>query len=217
MKKLYVDCLSGHYRAALTEDGVLTELIYQDRDAGAVVGDIYAGRVEKVLPSGIAFVDIGRDKPVFLQSDNIKNGRQVIIQIEKEAYDEKCAVATDHIGLNGKYAVVIYKDKGVGISKKITGSATRDKLKEIGEKYADDNFGIIIRTNAQEASEEEIEQEISSLKSQLIKIIEKGEYTKAPAILHKEADIISRTIRDIITADCDSVVINDDVKTDFSA
>ena len=146
MKKIYVDCLSNNYRAALVEDGVLTELIYQDREDCISVGDIYVGRVEKVLPTGISFVNIGRDKPVFLQRNDIKSGREVLIQIEKEALNEKCAVATDKISLNGKYAVVIHNDRGVGVSKKITDNAKRDELKILGEKCAE-GFGLILRTN----------------------------------------------------------------------
>lgn len=217
MKKIYVDCLSQYYRAALTEDGILTELIYQDKENEISVGDIYIGRIEKVLPSGISFVNIGRDKPVFLQRNDLKSGRELIIQIEKEAVNEKCAVATDKISLNGKYCVVIYNDSGVGVSKKICVSEKRELLKSAGEKYADNNIGIILRTNCENADMDEIEYEISALKTELIKLMEKGRFIKAPYLLKKEADIISRTVRDLITADCDKVVINADVPLDFSA
>ncbi len=217
MKRIYVDCLSQYYRAALTEDGVLTELIYQDKEDEISVGDIYVGRIEKVLPSGIAFVNIGRDKPVFLQRDDLKCSRELIVQIEKEAVNEKCAVATDKISLNGKYSVVIYNDSGVGVSKKICDSEKRELLKNVGEKYKDNNIGIILRTNCENADIDEIENEISALKVELIKIMEKGQFVKAPYLLKREADIISKTVRDLITADCDKVIINADVPLDYAA
>ncbi len=217
MKKIYVDCLSQCYRAALTENGVLTELIYQDREDELSVGDIYVARVEKVLPSGIAFANIGMERPVFIQSENIKNGSEILIQIEKEAFDAKCAVATDNISLNGKYAVVIYNNGGVGVSKKITDAKLRTQLKSLGEKYSQDGYGIILRTNCDEGELIDVENEIIALKSELNGIVEKGKYTKAPCLIKKEKDIISKTIRDIITSDCDGVVINADVKTDYDA
>lgn len=215
MKKIYVDCLSHYYRAALVENGVLTELIYQDREDELAVGDIYVGRVERILPSGIAFVNIGRDKPVFLQGSNVKNGCEIMIQIEKEAYNEKCAVSTEKISLNGKYAVVIYNDNRIGISKKITDSKKRDELKSLADKFLKNNYGIIMRTNCENADLLEIESEIVSLMSELDLLIEKAKYVKAPYLLKKETDIISKTIRDIITSDCDGVVVNADVNLDY--
>ncbi len=217
MKKIYVDCLSKYYRAALTEEGVLTELIFQDKESSALVGDIYVGRVEKVLPSGIAFVNIGKDKPVFLQGKSIKCGKDVIVQIEKEAVNEKCAVVTDKISLNGKYCVVIYNDKGIGISKKISSSSKREQLKAIGEKYTESNMGIIFRTNCENADVNDVENEMALLKKELFDLMERGQVIKAPYLLKKEADIITRTIRDIITSDCDSVIINADVPLEYSA
>lgn len=215
MKKLYIDCLSSYYRAALVQDGELTELIYQDRHEDICVGDIYEGRVEKVLPSGIAFVNIGKDKPVFIQDANVKSGKELAVQIEKEAFDEKCAVATEKLSLNGKYVVVIFNDGGTGVSKKINDPEVRKLLKETAEKYSEKNIGIIIRTNAEKAAISDIEEEILRLKAELLDLIKRSEFTKAPAVLRKETDMITRTVRDIITADCDGVVLNLDVDTPF--
>lgn len=217
MKKIYVDCLSQYYRAALTEDGILTELIYQDRENELSVGDIYVGRIEKVLPKGISFVNIGRDRPVFLQRNDLKNGKELIIQIEKEAVNEKCAVATDKISLNGKYCVVIYNDRGIGVSKKITDSLKREQLKSIGEKYTEDNISIILRTNCENADICQIENEVSALKTELVKLMERGSFAKAPCLLKKEDDIISKTVRDLITSDNDRVIINADVPLSYEA
>lgn len=217
MKKLYVDCLSEYYRAALMENGTLTELIYQEKADDISVGDIYIGRIDKVLPSGIAFVDIGRDKPVFLQADELKSGRDVIVQIIKEAYNEKCAVATKKISITGKCCVVIANDSGVGVSKKIEDLALKNDLKILGERYAEDNIGIILRTNCDNAKLSDIEDELANSKAELKALLEKGQYIKSPYTLKKETNIILKTIRDIITNDCDSVVINDNEDIGYDA
>lgn len=71
MRKIYIDCLSKYYRIALLEDGKLQEIVYTEKDEKASVGDIFVGKIEKVLPSKIAFVNIGEEYPVFLQlTDN---------------------------------------------------------------------------------------------------------------------------------------------------
>ena len=129
MKKIYMDCLSHYYRIASIEDGKLEELVYTEKNEKASVGDIFIGKVNKILPSKIAFIDIGEEHPVFLQlTDNkeknnalkIKNGQDIIVQIEKEAYNDKRAVATTCISISGKYSVVVFDNSGIGISRKIT-------------------------------------------------------------------------------------------------
>lgn len=127
MRKIYIDCLSKYYRIALLEDGKLQEIVYTEKDEKASVGDIFVGKIEKVLPSKIAFVNIGEEYPVFLQlTDNkeknntfkAKPGQDIIVQIEKEAYNEKRAVATTCVSISGKYSVVVFDNSGIGVSKK---------------------------------------------------------------------------------------------------
>lgn len=217
MKKIFIDCLSGHLRAALVEDGTLTELIYQDNDDSPSVGDIYIGRIDKILPRGISFINIGRDKPVFIQRDDLKCGSEILVQISKEELNEKCAVATDRVGINGKYTVVNYRDSGIGVSKKITDYDKREALKSLGEKYVSDNYAIVFRTNSGEAPISEVEAELSSNIEELKSLVEKSKYIKAPALVKREADIITKTIRDLITEDCDDVVINAPCSINYNA
>ena len=110
MRKIYMDCLSKYYRIALLEDGKLQEIVYTEIDDKASVGDILLCLIEMVLPSKIAFVNIGEEYPVFLQlTDNkeknntfkAKPGQDIIVQIEKEAYNEKRAVATTCVSISG--------------------------------------------------------------------------------------------------------------------
>lgn len=215
--KIYVDAFSEFYRAAYVADGELTELILQDKNESIQADNIYTGRVEKVLPSGIAFVNIGYERPVFLQLNdskevkdikNIKPGQEITVQIIKEAYDEKCAVATSALSLAGKYAVVIKSEGQTGVSSKITDSAKRQELKAIGDKYRRNGIAPIIRTSAQNAEISEVENELNELCTRLTAIIEKGGYTKAPALIYSEYSPLDRAIRDMADEDC-TIVTND--------
>ncbi len=215
--KIYIDALSEFYRAAYVLDGVLTELILQDKNESVQADNIYAGRVEKVLPSGIAFVNIGYKKPVFIQindsreGENIKNirpGQEITLQIIKEAYDEKCAVATSALSLAGRYAVMIKSEGQTGVSAKITDSAKRQELKEIGDIYNKNGISPIIRTSAQNADTADIAKELAKLYERLTDIIERGKCTKAPALIYSECSPLDRAIKDIGDDDC-TIVTND--------
>ncbi len=217
VNKIYVDALSEFYRAALVKDGQLTELILQDKNESVQADNIYTGRVEKVLPSGIAFVDIGCGKPVFLQlNDNkeskeirgIKSGQEITLQIIKEAYDEKRAVATTALSIAGKYAVMMKNDGQTGVSAKITDNEIRQRLKEIGDRYCKDGISPIIRTSAKDADISEVIKELEELYTRLEAIIEKGRYTKAPALIYGESSPLDRVIKDLSDDDC-TIVTND--------
>ncbi len=216
-RRIYVDCYSPYYRAGLVENNKLTELILQDKENKAMVGDIYVGRVEKILPTGIAFVNIGEDKPVFLQlnnkselfnTKNIKNGQEILVQITKEAFDEKRAVATTNISRAGKYSVAVKDNGEIGVSRKITNSDLRDKLRKIAEKYVKNGYSIVMRTGCQNADINEVENEVKGIIDTLVNIEEKGKYTKAPAIIYKEVSPLIKAIRDLCDEEC-SIVIND--------
>lgn len=216
-RRIYVDCYSQYYRAALTENGKLAEIILQDKENKAGIGDIYAGRVEKILPSKIAFVNIGEEKPVFLQLNdkaeientiNVKQGQEIVIQIIKDAVDEKCAVATTNISRAGKYCVIV-KDNGEnGVSKKITDDNKREELKRTADENKPEGYSIVMRTSCENAGTDEIENELKNLKEELAEIDEKGKYTKAPAIIYKDVNPLERVLRDLADDEC-SIIIND--------
>ncbi len=219
-RRIYVDCFSPYYRAALTENGKLSELILQDKENKACVGDIFAGRVDKILPSHIAFINIGQDKPVFLQlndngeienTQNIKCGQDIVIQILKEAYDEKCAVATTNIGIAGKYCVAVKDNGETGVSRKITDDVIRENLKAIAKRYVKTGYSFVMRTNCGNEEYDKIEIDVKNSIELLESLLNKGKYTKAPALIYKELDPLSKIIRDIGGDDC-QIVINDSVE-----
>lgn len=212
-----MDCLSRYYRIALMDNGKLQEIVYDDKEEKASIGDIFVGRIEKILPSKIAFVNIGEENPVFLQltdskeAENtlgIKQGSDIVVQIEKEAYNDKRAVATTCVSLAGKYSVVVFDNSGIGISRKITDDARREELKKIAEPYNIDGYSIILRTNCENADNAHIEEEISSNLKKLKDIKYRGNYTKSPAILYKDSSLAEKTIRDLYFSDEDTVIVN---------
>ncbi|MDO5388881.1 MAG: Rne/Rng family ribonuclease [Clostridia bacterium] len=214
-RRIFIDCLSPCYRAALTDDGILTELIFQNKDDEVCVGDIYAGRIEKILPSGIGFVNIGHKTPVFLQmnekgenTQGAKQGQDILVQITKEAFDNKRAVCTTRISRAGKYCVLVKDNGGIGISAKITDEDARERLRKLADDKNKEGYSIVIRTGALNASESEVKEEIDSLAYEISKIEERGKYTKAPAIIYKETDPIGKILRDMGSEEY-SVVVND--------
>ena len=213
-----MDCLSTYYRIALLEDGKLQEVVYTEKDEKASVGDIFVGKIEKILPSKIAFVNIGEEYPVFLQlTDNkeknntfkAKPGQDIIVQIEKEAYNEKRAVATTCVSISGKYSVVVFDNSGIGVSKKITDNDRREVLRKIAEPYNVDGYSIILRTNCENNSDSEIKEEISVNLKILKDIKNKGLYTKAPALLYKDVSVAEKTLRDLYSSEEDLIIVND--------
>ena len=215
--RIYVDCYSPYYRAALTENGKLTELIFQDKENKACNGDIYIGRVDKILPSKFAFINIGEDEPVFLQLNDkaeientkgIKQGKEILIQITREAFDEKRAAATTNISRAGKYCVIIKDRSKTGISKKITDSDLRERLKKIADENTKEEYSVVIRTGAKDACEDEIKDEIIALTKELEEIENRGRYTKAPAVIYKEVNPLNKAVRDLADDEC-VIVVND--------
>lgn len=216
-RRIYVDCYSPYYRAGLVENNKLSELILQDKENKAMIGDIYVGRVNKILPTGIAFIGIGEDKPVFLQlnnkselvnTKNVKLGQEILVQITKEAFDEKRAVVTTNISKAGKYSVAVKDNGEIGISRKITDNDLREKLRKIAEKYVKTGYSIVMRTSCQNADISDVENEVKSIIDTLVAIEEKGKYTKAPAIVYKEVSPLIKAVRDLCDKDC-TIVIND--------
>ena len=129
--------------------------------------------------------------------------------MEKEAYNEKRAVATTCVSISGKYSVVVFDNSGIGVSKKITDNDRREALRKIAEPYNVDGYSIILRTNCENTPNDEIEEEISVNLKKLKDIKNKGVYTKAPALLYKDVSVEEKTLRDLYSSEEDLIIVND--------
>ncbi len=202
-------------RIAILEDGALSELMWERRGSLNIVGNIYKAVVENVLPGiSSAFLNIGYEKNAYLYiSDVIEGdkrpidkilykGQEVMVQVVKDAIGTKGMKVTMDVTLPGRYLVLTPNQRFVGVSKNIEDDAQREKLNSMVEKLAEkylDGMGCIVRTEAEEASEEELEKEIKYLYRQWKTIITKFERAPSPSILHEDMDGVLQVSRDILS------------------
>ncbi len=216
MKKIFIDKSSDLTRVAITEDGQLSELYFEQTDNKTLVGNIYQARVEKVV-FGIncAFMDIGEAKNAILYFDktvtakNLKQGDHITVQIIKDPTGEKGATATLNLSFQGRYCVVLPNQKYISISSKIEDKEERQRLKEIVEEIATENVGVIVRTNSNGKNKMEILKEVEYLVEKSKTITEQAKYNKAPVLLYEEVNVMTKVMRDFLTADVEKLVIND--------
>ncbi|MGI6285303.1 Rne/Rng family ribonuclease [Neomoorella humiferrea] len=215
---------------AVLEDGRLME-IYMERDARArLVGNIYKGRVANVLPGmQAAFVDIGLEKNAFLFIDDtyglkalgeegvgsrrrigdvVKVGQEVLVQVVKEPRGTKGARVTTQITLPGRYLVLMPTVNYTGISRRIGGNGERERLKELLRAVKPHRMGLIARTAAAGASLEELKEDLRSLCLTWKAIRELALKSRAPRLLHRDAELSVRILRDVYTEDVDRLLIN---------
>lgn len=219
MNRILVDETSYGTRIGVVENGTLVELIYEKKNSLPIVGNVYAGKIMNVLPGMQAcFVDIGREKNAFLyygdDKDNNGNivkpkmGSDVIVQVEKAEMGAKGAVLTKRISFAGKFLVVIPGDDKIGISKKITDSVERKRIKDIIEQLLPENYGIIVRTEGKDKSYEIYEKEIKRLVEKSEGVLSKAEYAKAPSLLYTEINGVEKVLRDLYNESIDEIVVN---------
>ncbi len=226
---------SEEIRVAVVKNNKLTSLNIENSLNQKSKGNVYKGRISRVEQSlEAAFVDYGRERQGFLPfkevaeilkegttpsgekltiSDVLKEGQEIIVQVEKEERGNKGAALSTYINLAGAYMILtINNSKSNGISRQITAS-DRQSLKEIIDKIVmPENSGLIIRTAGAGKSLEELQWEIDYLAELWNSINIAAKKRSAPFLIYQESDIIIRTLRDYLREDTDSVII-DDLKT----
>ncbi|NNG20396.1 Rne/Rng family ribonuclease [Naumannella sp. ID2617S] len=210
---------------AVLEDGVLVEH-YVDRDsASSMIGNIYLGKVQNVLPSmEAAFIDIGRGRNAVLYAGEVdwdsfgaegqnrkvekvlKSGQSILVQVTKDPVGAKGARLTNHISLPGRYIVYAPGGHLSGISRKLP-DTERKRLKDILAELVGDDASVIVRTAAEGASHEELVRDVNRLKAQW-EAIEKKTGGSAPQQLYAEPDATVRIVRDLFTEDFGKLVID---------
>ncbi|PZG38896.1 ribonuclease E/G, partial [Spongiactinospora gelatinilytica] len=219
----------GRTQIAVLEDGVLVEH-YVDREAGqSYVGNVYLGKVQNVLPSmEAAFVDIGKGRNAVLYAGEVnfdtaglegqpkrieaalKSGQSVLVQVTKDPMGHKGARLTSQISLPGRYLVYVPEGSMTGISRKLP-DKERSRLKSILKKVTPENAGVIVRTAAEGASEEELDRDVARLSAQWENIQRKAKSAGPPELLYSEPDLTVRVVRDVFNEDFSSLVVAGDV------
>lgn len=209
----------GYYetRAALIEDERLIELHFERRKQGSLVNNIYSGKIVNLLHGlQMIFVDIGYDKNVFVYKDqlsvpyeSLNIGDHLLIQITKDAMDDKGPKATMHLSLPGKYVVLLPQTQHIGISKKIIDPEERKQLQEWAESMAGSTHGIIIRTEAASKSKETLQKDWCYLMSLWAHIAEKQQQVPKGTPLYREHALLPRLLRDVANRETTAFLVND--------
>lgn len=222
----------GRIQIAVLEDGVLVEHYVARAQDASLIGNVYLGRVQNVLPSmEAAFVDIGRGRNAVLysgevdweaaaaaaESDGNKNqarrielalkpGDKVLVQVTKDPVGHKGARLTSQVSLPGRYLVYVPNGSMNGISRKLP-DTERARLKKILKEVLPDENGVIVRTAAEGATEEQLTLDVQRLLSQWAEIERAVETQSAPYLLHSEPDLLLKIVRDVFNEDFHKLVI----------
>ncbi|WP_370966260.1 translation initiation factor IF-2 N-terminal domain-containing protein [Amycolatopsis sp. cg9] len=206
------------------EDGVLVEHFVTQSGSGSIVGNVYLGRVQNVLPSmEAAFIDIGRGRNAVLYAGEVdwdaaglegkarkieqalSTGDSVLVQVTKDPVGHKGARLTTQISLPGRFLVYVPAGGATGISRKLPENERR-RLKDILKRIVPEDAGVIIRTASEGIGEEELGRDVDRLKAQWDVIKEKaaagsGKKGGAPTMLYEEPDLLVKVVRDLFTED----------------
>lgn len=238
VKDILIESDAGQTRLALIEDGDLYEYYVERKGHEKLVGNIYMGRVMNVLP-GIqaAFVDIGLEKNGFLyigelqvsskefgeSADEIKkqlssvsirkmlkNGQEILTQVVKEPGGTKGPRLTSNVTLPGRMAVLLPTVDYIGVSRRIENEEERLRLRALAEAVKPEGMGVIVRTAAENATEEDLSRDIQYLHKLWQSIKARSTSSTAPALLYREVSLIHRAVRDMLTSDVNSLKIDNE-------
>ncbi|MFD8029463.1 Rne/Rng family ribonuclease, partial [Streptomyces sp. NPDC059717] len=211
------------------EDGVLVEHYVNKEQSTSYVGNVYLGKVQNVLPSmEAAFIDIGKGRNAVLYAGEVnfealglangprriesalKSGQSVLVQVTKDPIGHKGARLTSQVSLPGRYLVYVPEGSMTGISRKLP-DTERARLKTILKKIVPEDAGVIVRTAAEGASEEELRRDVERLQAQWEEIQKKSKNGgNAPTLLYGEPDMTVRVVRDIFNEDFSKVIVSGD-------
>jgi len=243
-KQVLVTADRGETRVAILEsegtpadkkaDWKVAELYVERRGSRSIVGNVYKGRVDNVLPGlEAAFIDIGLDKNGFLHADDIvmegvevarrgrgggkgrqisellKPGQEIVVQAIKDPLKTKGSRLSMQLSIAGRYLVYTPQGEGVGVSRRLE-DKERDRVRKEAKGLEIGEGGVIVRTAAQGAKKADFEHEIKYL-HKLHEVLQKrAQDAKAPAMIFQEADLAVRVVRDIFSKQLDSVIVDDE-------
>ena len=223
MDDILINVTPQETRVALTATGVVQELLIERAASRGLVGNIYMGRVARVLPGmQSAFVEVGLARAAFLHVADIREhkdkpiektlaeGQPLLVQVTKDPIGSKGARLSTQVSIAGRLLVYLPQDPHIGISQKIEDengrAALRERLKELVP--AEEKGGFIARTLAERASEEELRADLAYLRQLWQAISERSLGAEPPKLLYQDLSLAQRVLRDMVTVETARVVID---------
>jgi ribonuclease G len=237
--ELIINSTFSEIRIAFLENGVLTEFFVEWKNERSIVGNVYKGRVVRILPGmDAAFVDIGLEKSAFLYVGDIvadmmmleefeetgaalevseriegvlEEGQEIIVQVSREPIGQKGTRATSRITLPGRLLVLMSASEHIGVSRRIEDDDERKRLTSILKAMAPKGFGLIARTACEGKREDELKADLDFLMRMWAGIQEKAKQARAPALLHRDLRLIFRVVRDLHAHGLKRIIVDDPV------
>ena len=231
--ELLVNVTPSETRVALVEQGILQEVHIERLAKRGLVGNIYKGKISRVLPGmQAAFVDIGMEKAAFLHASDIvphtecvdvrekehfqvgniaelvRQGQDIMVQVVKDPISTKGARLTTDITLPSRYLVFMPGSSHVGVSQRVESEGERERLKNIVSRQVDHLGGFIVRTAAEGVGERELEQDTQFLKRLWSKVLERRQKYKPCSMLYEDLSLAFRILRDFVGTDLDKIRVD---------
>ena len=231
-KEILINVTPQETRVAILENGVLQELYIERMKRKGLVGNVYIGKVVRVLPGmDAAFIDIGLERAAFLHASDIENtrfdnvsdetlprtisqlvheGKKVLVQVVKDPLGTKGARLTTNITIPSRYLVFLPNSETIGVSSKIEDEATRQRLKDMLLTHDDliDGSGYILRTAAEQSTPESLRRDIKFLNKLWASIEEQKKNANAGDVIHKDLPLHLRVLRDMVDDDLEKIRID---------
>ncbi len=225
---MLVSTRDGETRVAILEDGRVTELYFDRKFKKSIVGNIYVGKVENVLPSlDAAFVDIGEEKNAFLYINEIaldmdfeeneenhkkiqhilKPNQNVVVQVTKDPMKSKGARLTTFISIPGRYLVLAPFNDGIGVSRRLD-EAERETLRQLAKEIKPKDYGIIVRTAARFADKNILKRDLKILMKTWNETQRRISKINHPALVINEQPVVLRILRDMFSSDFESIYVD---------
>ena len=247
-KEIVVNVGESQTRIAIVEDGKLVELYIENAENKRTIGNLYLGRIRKVMPSiQAAFVDIGQEQDAFLHfsdlsdnlpyllkyldletpkvegitvppgekdwdkrpSDILNRGQEILVQITKEPISNKGSRISTDLSLAGRFLVLVPLQNYVAVSRKITDDKERRRLKALASSLVPDNYGVIVRTVAEDRDAKSLDKDLKLLKERWRRVENRlQEKPDPPSLVHEDVDMASSIIRDQFSEEYDRILVD---------
>ncbi len=233
-EEILINCTPQETRVALVENGVLQEVAVERTRRRGLVGNIYKGRVQRVLPGmQAAFIDMGLERTAFLHASDIvrpalaegengerppvpdiqqllHDGQEIVVQVVKDPIGTKGARLTTQITMASRNLVLLPDNPTVGISMRIEDEAERARLRQLAQAFADEDGcgGYIIRTAAEQMTQDALQSDRLFLKKLWLAVSENAGPAKPGTCLHEDLPLAMRTLRDLVTPDVERIRVD---------